>query len=169
LIESIFTATIYYSWTNHIYLYILPLYSQNFVFDLLNELVFRQRNSIGIISVFIKCILNRFFFDLYFFLRAIFVTLFLAIFSFIFLWFHLFIYRWSSCILSTFFSRRGWCFFFNFSRRVTPSHDITDKYKNFVIFKRFLHGLDAKLNIAYFSLIETIYVDFAFFNGFFSE
>lgn len=46
LIESVFSTTVDDSWADYKYFYVLPLYRQHFVLYLLNEAIFRRRNTI---------------------------------------------------------------------------------------------------------------------------
>jgi hypothetical protein len=167
LVEGVFSAPVNYSGTNYIDLYIFSLNGEDFILDILNVLILGQGYSQSVVAILEEGILDRFLLNLF---NRLFLSLPITLGfldrlpTFLRFWFCRLFLGLLSC-----FWDWGRSLFFDLSSGVTPCHDIADKDENFVILKRFLHGLNSEFNIGDLGLIETIDMDLALFDGFLAE
>ncbi len=173
-IKGILPTTVNDTRANNENLNILSLEGENLVFDLLDVLVFRQRDTRLIVHILPKCILNRFLlyrllfvFGLLFLFTCLFALV-LLIFLCI-LWCFFLLLFWLAALFCILFVHRWRKVFLNLSIRVAPHHNITDKDKCFVILKRFFHHFEPEFDVRDISLINVVDEDFALFCGFFGK
>jgi hypothetical protein len=173
-IKGILSTAVNDTRANNENLNILSLEGENLVLDLLDVLVFWQRDTRLIVHILPKCILNRFLFHRVFFIFGLFF-LFTCLFALVLLiflcilWCFFLLLFWLSALFCILLVHRRWKVFLNLSIRVAPYHNVTDKDKCFVILKRFFHHFEAEFDIRNISLINVVDEDFALFCGFFSK